>query len=239
MLPAADQHRLTRNLTPERPRYGACNCPFKAATHIAAMINNTRLLAIIPLLTLAPAACGSSSSTSQPSSTTLTTAVVTTAATTTTTSTTVPPTEPFRSTLYGYVVTSLDWTGTSATTAWDGTGSPGNGDPTVDILEGPTGQQAYAFGGPTTATLDEFVAASRAANAAQRGCPEVPAATAEIAVGGEPGILDEVDCGVFALSATVVHDGRVSAFFTFDQPGKEAEMRAWFGSLLRAVTFDA
>ena len=86
-------------------------------------------------------------------------------------STTVAPAGPFRSDLYGYMVTSLDWTGKSATTAWDGTGSPGNGDPTVDFLYGPDNQQAYAFGGPTTATLDEFVAASRAANHAARSVP--------------------------------------------------------------------
>ena len=36
----------------------------------------------------------------------------------------------------------------------------------------------------------------------------------------------------------VIHAGRVYAFFTFDQPGKEAEMRAWFGSLIQAVAFD-
>ena len=91
----------------------------------------------------------------------------------------------------------------------DGTGSPGNGDPTVDFLYGPNNQQAYAFGGPTTATLDEFVAASRAANHAARSCPEVPAATASVTIDGETAIVDEVNCGVFALSATVIHAGRV------------------------------
>jgi hypothetical protein len=44
---------------------------------------------------------------------------------------------------------------------------------------------------------------------------------------------------VLALSATTIHDGQVCVFFTYDQPGKEAEMRNWFGSLLQAVSFDA
>jgi hypothetical protein len=44
---------------------------------------------------------------------------------------------------------------------------------------------------------------------------------------------------VFALSATTIHDGQVYVFFTYDQPGKEAEMRNWFRSLVKAVSFDA
>jgi hypothetical protein len=194
-------------------------------------------LSIVVSTSAAVAGCGSSSTTTA-STTTIAAAVETPSTTTMPPSTTVAPAEPFRSDLYGYNVTSLDWTGKSATVAWDGTGSPGNGDPTVDFLYGPDNQQAYAFGGPTTATLDEFVAASRAANHAARACPEVPAATSSVAIDGETAIVDEVNCGVFALSATVMHDGRVYAFFTFDQPGKEAEMRAWFGSLIQAVAFD-
>ena len=214
------------------------------------MTNNSRpqgrILAVAFIASAVVAGCGSSTSTSEPSTTKATpaaTAVPTTPAKTTpaktTPSTTAAPAGPFRSPLYGYVLTSLDWTGVAATVAWDGKGSPGNGDALVDVLNGPETEQAYAFGGPTTATLDEFVAASRAANAAERSCPEVPAATRRITVAGEPAIVDEVDCGVFALSATVLHAGRAYAFFTFDQPGKEAEMRAWFDSLLQAVAFDA
>ena len=196
-----------------------------------------RILAVLFTASAVVAGCGSSRSTSAPSTTKAATAV--TSAATTTPSTTAAPTGPFRSPLYGYVVTSLDWTGRPATVAWDGTGSPGSADTLVDILYGPETEQAYAFGGPTTSTLDEFVAASRAANAAERSCPEVPTATRRITVAGEPAIVDEVDCGVFALSASVIHAGRAYAFFTYDQPGKEAEMRAWFDSLLGAVAFDA
>ncbi len=41
------------------------------------------------------------------------------------------------------------------------------------------------------------------------------------------------------LSAITTHAGQVYVFFTYDQPGKEAEMRDWFRSLLQAVSFDA
>jgi hypothetical protein len=41
----------------------------------------------------------------------------------------------------------------------------------------------------------------------------------------------------FVLQAVTTHDGQVYVFFTYDQPGKEAEMRDWFGSLLQGVSF--
>ena len=83
---------------------------------------------------------------------------------TTTSSAAPPPTttttqQSFVSDLYGYSVDS--WTGTSAQTAWDGTGSPGDGDPTVDTLSGPELQRAFAYAGPTNDTAKEFVAKGR------------------------------------------------------------------------------
>ena len=169
---------------------------------------------------------------------TASTAAPTTSAAPAEPSTAVAAADSYRSELYGYVVESPDWSGRSASIAWDGKGSPGSGDPTVDILHASDTKQAYAFAGPTTATLDEFVAASREANAAARSCPVTPAETHSVTVADEPAILDEMVCGVFALSATVIHAGDVYVFFTYDQPGKEAEMRAWFGELLQAVAFD-
>ena len=162
---------------------------------------------------------------------------------TATSSAAAPPTttttaqQSFVSDLYGYSVDS--WTGTSAQTAWDGTGSPGDGDPTVDSLSGPELQRAFAFAGPTKATLKRFVAKSRSTNAQLRGCPAKPEKTESTTIDGEQAIIDELHCGVFALSATTIHDGQVYVFFTYDQPGKEAEMRNWFGSLLQAVSFGA
>jgi hypothetical protein len=40
----------------------------------------------------------------------------------------------FTSTTYGYTITSRAWSGLQANQAWDGTGSPGSADPTVDRL---------------------------------------------------------------------------------------------------------
>jgi hypothetical protein len=162
---------------------------------------------------------------------------------TATTSTAAPPTttttaeQSFESDLYGYSVDS--WTGTSAQRAWDGTGSPGDGDPTVDSLSGPELQRAFAYAGPTKATLKAFVAKGRRTNAKLRGCPAKPEKTKSTAIDGEPAIIDELHCGVFALSAATIHDGQVYVFFTYDQPGKEAEMRDWFRSLVKAVSFSA
>jgi hypothetical protein len=199
------------------------------------------LLATVSVLTFTAllTACGSDGSASETSSVTGPNVATVTSAPPTIPSTSAAPAEPFHSDLYGYVISSTDWSGLSASTAWDGTGSPGSGDPTVDMLHASDTQQAYAFAGPTTATLGEFVAASRASNAAARGCPEIPSKTEPISVSGEPGILDEVVCGVFAISATVIHTGRAYVFFTYDQPGKEDEMRVWFGALLDTVAFDS
>jgi hypothetical protein len=157
----------------------------------------------------------------------------------TTTSSAAAPTttaqQSFVSDLYGYSVDS--WTGTSAQTAWNGTGSPGDGDPTVDILSGPELQRAFAYAGPTDATLKRIVAKGRKTNAQLRGCPAKPEKAEATTIDGEPAIIDELHCGVFALSANTIHDGQVYVFFTYDQPGKEAEMRAWFRSLVKAVSF--
>jgi hypothetical protein len=157
--------------------------------------------------------------------------------------TTAPPArQQFVSKLYHYALKPPDWIGTSAQTAWDGTGSPGDGDPTVDYLVGPDSHRAFAYGEPTKATLKEFVATSRAASAALRQCPVKPEKTGTTTIGDEPAVLDQTHCppgnGVFALTAYVIHAGRADVFFTYDQPGKEAAMRAWFGSLLKTVSFD-
>ena len=145
------------------------------------------------------------------------------------------PTGPFASTLYGYAVRSHAWSGTSATATWDGTGAPGDGDPTVDTLVGPEGQRAFVYGAPSRATLKKFVARSRAVGAKARPECAKPEATRATAIDREPAIVDEVHCGVFALAAFVVHHGRAYVFFTYDQPGNEAGMRAWFGDLLAKV----
>jgi hypothetical protein len=195
-------------------------------------------LLIVGVLT----ACGGSDPSSVPSSVTAATGGPTTPAGGTTPATTAPPAGPFISTIYGYAVRSPDWTGTMATTAWDGTSALGDGDPEVDLLVGPDGQRVFAYGGPTKAGLRKFTAVSRAANAKAHPCPKKPEKTGSTTIGGEPAILDEMHCppgtGVFALTAFVIHAGHVYVFGTYEQPGHEAVMRAWFDSFLRDVSFD-
>jgi hypothetical protein len=178
------------------------------------------------------AACGgspSSTATSSASTTPVTTA----------------PVDSFVSAHYDYTVTSTEWTGTDATRAWDGAGAPGDGSPTVDTLEGPDGVRAWALAVPTEATLQEYVDEFRKANSKVHMCPLKPEKTKPTTIGGEPAILEETHCpaqvGVFSITATVIHNGTASTFFTYTLvPGSEAETftRSWFEGLLPLISFD-
>jgi hypothetical protein len=148
--------------------------------------------------------------------------------------------QPFTSAAYGYTVQSADWIGADADAPWDGTGAPGDGDPTVDVLLGPNGERFFGFGEHTGASLARVVAAFRAANAGVHPCPQKPEATHHITVGGASGVLDEMHCpvngGVFTLLAFVKRGDRLTVFFTFDQPGREAAMRQSFRDFLGLVS---
>jgi len=156
-----------------------------------------------------------------------------------TSATTTTVQQSFVSDLYGYSVDS--WTGTSAQTAWDGTGSPGDGDSTVDSLSGPELQRAFGFAEATKDTLKEFVTKFRVTDSKVHPCAVKPEASRRTTIAGEPAIVFEELCpaggGPFVLQAFTIHAGQVYVFFTYDQPGKEAEMREWFGSLLQGVSF--
>jgi len=156
-----------------------------------------------------------------------------------TSATTTTVQQSFVSDLYGYSVDS--WTGTSAQTAWDGTGSPGDGDSAVDSLSGPELQRAFGFAEATKDTLKEFVTKFRVTDSKVHPCAVKPEASRRTTIAGEPAIVFEEHCpagsGPFVLQAFTIHAGQVYVFFTYDQPGKEAEMREWFGSLLQGVSF--
>ena len=156
-----------------------------------------------------------------------------------TSATTTTVQQSFVSDLYGYSVDS--WTGTSAQTAWDGTGSPGDGDSAVDSLSGQELQRAFGFAETTKDTLKKFVAKFRVTDSKVHPCAVKPEASRRTTIAGEPAIVFEEHCpagsGPFVLQAFTIHAGQVYVFFTYDQPGKEAEMREWFGSLLQGVSF--
>ncbi len=196
------------------------------------------IIALMALLTAVGgvlAGCGGNEATDSTSTASAAAPPMTTAETTTTAQ------QSFVSDLYGYSVDS--WTGTSAQTAWDGSGSPGDGDPTVDSLSGPELQRAFGFAEPTKVTLKKFVAKFRVTDSKVHPCAVKPEASTRTTISGEPAIVFEEHCpadgGPFVLQAFTTHAGQVYVFFTYDQPGKEAEMREWFDSLLQAVSFDA
>jgi len=86
-----------------------------------------------------------------------------------TSATTTTVQQSFVSDLYGYSVDS--WTGTSAQTAWDGTGSPGDGDSTVDSLSGPELQRAFGFAEATKDTGSKLAHFDRELNAGRTPMP--------------------------------------------------------------------
>jgi hypothetical protein len=149
--------------------------------------------------------------------------------------------QSFVSDLYGYSVDS--WTGKSAKTAWDGTGSPGDGDPTVDSLTGPNSEWAFGFARPTKDSLSTFVAKFQVADSKVHPCPVKPEASRRTMISGEPAIVHEEHCpgagGPFVLQAFTRHAGHVYVFFTYAPSGNEPAMRDWFGSLLQSVSFGA
>jgi hypothetical protein len=149
--------------------------------------------------------------------------------------------QSFVSDLYGYSVDS--WTGKPAKKAWDGTGSPGDGDPTVDSLTGPNSEWAFGFARPTKDSLKKFVAKFQVADSKVHPCPTKPEASRRTTISGEPAIVHEEHCpgagGPFVLQAFTTHAGHVYVFFTYGPSGNEAAMRDGFGSLLQGVSLDA
>jgi hypothetical protein len=194
-----------------------------------------RRLAALLMLTVVLPACGGGSSPSSAASR---------SANPTLASTPTPTPTAFTSSHYGFTVTSTDWTGTDATVSWNGKGSPGDQDPTVDTVVGPEGEQAYAYAEATKEDLQQFAARSRAVNATVHPCPAKPQVSTTTTIGGEPAILDQEHCpapgGPYVITAFVGHGGRAYVFFTYSIPaGTDGFTRQWFVSFLKDVSFGA
>jgi hypothetical protein len=210
-----------------------------------AFCRRTMRVAFLAIAVSAAAGCGSSDSANKGAT------VTTTSGTAPSAATSVPDTGPFTSVLYGYKANSPDWTGTPATTPWDGRSAPSSGDPNVDALQGPKwerstsvlpyAERVWAVAAETSLPLERFASDFRAANNSAHPCTAAPAKRAELTVAGEPAFLDEDTCPpdapVFVLTATVVHAGRGYVFFAFDQTGAEEKMRSWFTEFLRTLEF--
>jgi hypothetical protein len=134
------------------------------------------------------------------------------------------------------------WTGTDASEVWNGKGSPGDTSPAVDVLAGPEGVQAWAFGKETDESLDEFAAEFRRANAKAHPCPGRGPNLQSITVGGVPAVLDSGHCpapgGPFIMTVNAVANGRGYVFFTYSiPPGSEQFTRSWFLPMLDGISF--
>jgi len=81
-----------------------------------------------------------------------------------------------------------------ATQRWNGKGSPGNGDPFVDLFRGPRGVQAWASAAPTKASLAAYTATVIRAAHAGHPCPVRPQTNRAITIGGAPARLLGTQC---------------------------------------------
>ena len=149
------------------------------------------------------------------------------------------PSGPFTSATYGYTVNAPGWTGAQASAAWDGTGSPGDGDPFVDTFAGPR-MKAFAVGVATKQKLKALIAAQRKAGEAVHPCSGTPEEVAT-SIDGADGELDAVTCetpsgDIFVMTATVIQNGRAFVFVTYGQASNEAVMRDGFATFLEGVS---
>jgi hypothetical protein len=51
-------------------------------------------------------------------------------------------------------------------------------------------------------------------------------------------VLDTLDCGVFAITAYVIDQGRARVFFNYGGLADQAALRQGFGSLIEAITLN-
>lgn len=155
------------------------------------------------------------------------------------------PTGPvFRSAFYGYAIrVPIGWDATQATVRWDGRSQPSLGD-TVDQLTGPH-LVVLGYAGPFSGDLAAFTQDRLAANVRDHSdtCSETALqSTTSISIGGEPGVLLDLDCGARIDQAYVVHGGVAYAFTIRDAafaPTLDPVGLATVRSMLESVTFPA
>ena len=114
-----------------------------------------------------------------------------------------------------------------ATQQWNGKGSPGDGDSTVDLFHGPGGVEAWVYAAPTKKSLTAYTAwTSRVADRVH-GCPPWKTNQA-ITVGGAPARLLMGNCGSGFLVelAITVYNGTGFVFGSQHPPGTPANHRA-------------
>ena len=127
---------------------------------------------------------------------------------------------------------------------WNGQGSPGNGDPVVDLFRGPRGVEAWAFSAPTRASLAAYTATVIRASHANHPCPVRPPTNQAITIGGAPARLLAMQCapgsGFLVEIAVSVHHGTAFVFgsqnpFKFGSQNPRKADRAAFHNFLDGI----
>jgi hypothetical protein len=131
-----------------------------------------------------------------------------------------------------------------ATQRWNGQGSPGDGDPFVDLFRGPRGVEAWAFSTPTKASLAAYTATVIRASHANHPCPVRPQTNQAITIGGAPARLVGMQCpagsGFLVEIAVTVHHGTAFVFgsqnpFKFGSQNPSNADRAAFRNFLAGI----
>ena len=156
------------------------------------------------------------------------------------------PSSTFTSKLYAYSISvPPGWTATNAGTRWSGTGAPDDQSLEIDafVSPGPVEKAMIAVAAPTSKDLAAYTAEGIAATYAvhKDTCPasEHPAVES-ITIGGEPGELESINCGILINVAYTVHAGQ-GYRFTFRDEGVAAATdptdKATFLAMLASVQF--
>ena len=127
---------------------------------------------------------------------------------------------------------------------WNGQGSPGDGDPVVDLFRGPRGVEAWASATPTKASLAAYTVAVIRASHANHPCPVRPQTNQTITISGVPARLLGMQCapgsGFLVEIAVTVHHGTAFVFgsqnpFKFGSQNPRKADRAAFRNFLDGI----
>jgi hypothetical protein len=153
----------------------------------------------------------------------------------------------FTSKLYGYSISvPPGWTATNAGTRWSGSGAPDDQSLEIDAIVSPgrVAKAMIASAAPTSKDLAAYTADGIAATyeVHKDTCPaaEHPASVESITIGGEPGEMESINCGILINVAYTVHAGQ-GYRFTFRDEGVAAATdptdKATFLAMLASVRF--
>jgi hypothetical protein len=163
----------------------------------------------------------------------------------TATPTAAPSPSTFTSRLYAYSISvPPGWTATWSASRWDGGGAPDIQDLVNDNIVSSGTAAMIAAAAPTSKDLATYTADGIAITyeVHKDTCPgaEHPESVESITVGGEPGELVSINCGILINLAFTVHDGQ-GYRFTFRDPAVRAATdpidKATFIAMLESVQF--